>query len=303
MIISLLAGAIALLFCLPSCTQTMRVKRRGLFERIEREQDDRFRQAFRSQPRQWPLPGVGWIRQSIRLTETWARWLGVERQKTAASLQRLRWEVSVEEVVAAKLIGACLLVLAVGWVLLAKGAAEPAGTARWLPVLAAGAVFLLPTKWIEWADERAKEEIRRQIPVFFGIVQVLVESGMPVHTAMREAAKRFEGRLGTEIARLETEQKQFGNWRKALEEMAFRWDVDALVAIVAEIANALTKGTSIARSLAVQVEEQLRQQEDEASAYVNRLTVRLLPLLIVFMGVPLLFLILGPSFLGIKQRL
>ncbi|EAO9488613.1 pilus assembly protein TadC, partial [Salmonella enterica] len=63
------------------------------------------------------------------------------------------------------------------------------------------------------------------------------------------------------------------------------------------------KGISISNMLAVQVEEQMRQQEDEASARMNRLNIRLLPFVIVLMGVPLLFLVMGPVLMGINERM
>ncbi|EAO7496446.1 pilus assembly protein TadC, partial [Salmonella enterica] len=156
---------------------------------------------------------------------------------------------------------------------------------------------------LEWADKRAKAEIQAQVPVFFSIVQSLVEAGMPLQSAVKQTARRFDARLGHELARLETEEKRYGTWRKALEEMAFRWEVDALTTITMEMNEAIRKGISISNMLAVQVEEQMRQQEDEASARMNRLNIRLLPFVIVLMGVPLLFLVMGPVLMGINERM
>jgi tight adherence protein C len=36
---------------------------------------------------------------------------------------------------------------------------------------------------------------------------------------------------------------------------------------------------------------------------MNRLNIRLLPLVIILMGVPLLFLVMGPVLIGIEDRL
>lgn len=126
---------------------------------------------------------------------------------------------------------------------------------------------------------------------------------MPIQAAVKQTARRFDARLGHELARLEVEEKRYGTWRKALEEFAFRWEVDALTAIALEINEAISKGVSIANMLAVQVEEQVRQQEDEASAHMNRLNIRLLPFVILLMGVPLFFLVMGPALMGIGDRL
>lgn len=177
------------------------------------------------------------------------------------------------------------------------------GMAVGMPLLISLLLYLFPTLLLESGDKRAKAKIQSQVPVFFSIVQSLVEAGMPLQAAVKQTAKRFDALLGHEMARLEMEEKRFGNWRKALEEMAYRWEVDALTTIAMEMNEAIRKGVSISNMLAVQVEEQLRLQEDEASAHMNRLNIRLLPFVIVLMGLPLLFLVMGPVMMGISQQM
>lgn len=126
---------------------------------------------------------------------------------------------------------------------------------------------------------------------------------MPLQGAVKQTARRFNARLGQELAKLEVAEKRHGSWRKALEELAFRWEVDTLTTIALEMNEAVTKGVSISQMLSVQIEEQVRQQEDEAAAHMNRLNIRLLPFVILFMGVPLLFLVMGPALMGIGERL
>jgi len=300
MVVSILLGVSALLFLLPSCVNTLPTGRFGLMGRIEVEQYQQFTKSF-GRKRTWNI--LYYLEMNTTFAQKIARNIGFDWVRIARSLRRLRWNITVEEVLLAKLAGVVLLgvgFLVYMWLML-QGASI--SMLEFTPFYLAVAAFLFPTQLVEWADKRAKAEIFNQLPIFFSIVQALVEAGMPVHTAIRAASKRYEERLGFELAQLEVEEKNYGNWRKALEEMAYRWDVDAFISIVSEINEALTKGISIAGLLQTQVEEMVRIMEDQASDYVNRLSVRLLPFLIVFMGVPLLFLVLGPSFINIKANL
>ncbi|WP_139492561.1 type II secretion system F family protein [Brevibacillus dissolubilis] len=302
MIIALLLGLSACLFVLPSCFLTEADTKKQLTSRIEVEQSARLDHFFARQTRsQWWL--VGYLRRNKPLADKLMQRVGLDKKGMELRLSRLRWNIAMEEILLAKCIGGILLipsVAVIAWFLLHG---EKVGIVPLLPLFCALLVYMLPTILIEKADKQAQNEIREQIPLFFSIIQALVEAGMPIHTAIRATAARYSGRLGQEMAMLDIEERQYGNWRKALEEMAFRWDVDVLIALVSEINEAMTKGVAIAPLLAGQVEEQLRLQEDEMTDYVNKMSIRLLPILIIFMGVPLLFLVMGPSFMGIKATL
>lgn len=301
MVIAVIVGLAVLLYLFPTFQGGQNSQATALFGRIEVEQHGHFQAAFQRTERYWP--GLGRLQQDPQLCKKLAAYVGLNLEKTAEMLKRLRWSVSPEELLLAKLAGGAVLILTLALsVFLAHGGGG-LGIKTLAPVGLGALLFILPTWLVETADKQAKEEIRRQVPVFFGIVQALVEAGLPVHTAVRSSARRFGGRLGQELAFLEVEEKRYGNWRKALEEMAYRWEIESLVAIVLEINVAMTKGVSIAGALASQVEELLKQQEDEAADRMNRMSVRLLPLLIIFMGVPLLFLVLGPAFIGMKDAL
>lgn len=301
MIVSLLLGLAVFCYLLPACFLAKGSRQNELFGRIEIEQHARFQTSFGPVTRKWP--GLKQLQENQELSLRLSRLLGLDRGKTAMILERLRWNLSMEEILLAKLLASVCLLVSLGFILFQTQMGKSVSILECSPILFAMFAFLFPTMLLDWADRRAKDEIRQQVPVFFSIVQALVEAGMPVHAAVKTTARRFDARLGHELCRLEVEEKRYGNWRKALEEMAYRWDVDALISVSMEIAEAMKKGVSIAGMLAVQIEEQLKQQEDEAAAYMNRLNVRLLPFVILFMGVPLLFLVMGPAFMGIKENL
>ncbi|MGE5702082.1 MAG: type II secretion system F family protein [Clostridia bacterium] len=294
-------GIALLLLFLPAAFRPGGGKQSGLHDRIEVEQQAQFRSSFEGNRRQ--LPGLDRLRSNPELVQRLSRYVGLDSRQIKARLERLRWDATLEEVLLAKLVCAGFLAASLLYLHTMIRTGQEVGMIQLLPVIAAAAAFLFPTQLIEWADKRAKQEIQQQIPIFFGIVQALVEAGMPVHSAVKATARRYPSRLGKELAWLEVEEKQYGNWRKALEAMAYRWEIEGLITIALEINEAMTKGVSIARLLAEQVEEQLKQQEDEAAATMNRLQVRLLPLLIVFMGLPLMFLVMGPAFIGIGKSL
>lgn len=303
MMISLLFALGIFFFLLPSCFLIVGSQKSDLFSRIHIEQKNQLRSAFQSGSK----PGRGFTSRYLlinqeRVTKI-APYVGLDQQKLALSLSRLHWNISLHELLLAKLLGGVCLVLSGSYVFAGIVQEGHAGYGRLLLLAVSVLLFLFPNQLVELADKQAKTEIKFQTPLFFSVVLALIEAGMPIHSAIRAAARRFAGRLGQELMLLETAEKSSGNWRIALEELAFRWDVDEFTTIVSYINQSLTKGTSVAGMLSMHIEEQIKQQEDEATEHMNRLSVRLIPLVIVFMGVPVLFLVMGPSFMGIKQHL
>jgi len=297
-----LIGLALFLYGLPAC-----LGREGggfilsLFGRIEREQQAQLEHSFRQVRSRWTL--VRLLEKHDDVLHRLCGWLGIDRKKTEETLQRLRLKVSVPEIALVRVVCLILIASALLHLIASTYAEHSLHLANSLPLVASLILYLLPSWLLDWADKRVKGEIREQVPVFFSIVLALVEAGMPLQSAVKETARRFDARLGYEMARLEVEEKRLGNWRKALEELAFRWEVDALTTIALEMNEAVSKGVSIASMLAAQVEEQVRQLEDEAATRMNRLNIRLLPFVIILMGVPLLFLVIGPVLIGIEDRL
>lgn len=296
-----LAGIAVLFWGLPACLERREEGVPTLLGRIEQERHSHLERAFGKTISPWKL--ARYLEQHDDLLELVCKWTGINGTHTADVLFRLNSRYSLAEVALAKAVGGIVMLAVVIQLAIAYTGGQPLNTTAYLPLIIAVLLFLLPTMLLDVADKRAKAEIREQVPIFFGIVQSLVEAGMPIQAAVKQTARRFDGRLGRELARLEVEERRYGTWRKALEELAFRWEVDTLSAISMEINEAMSKGVSIAKMIAAQVEEQVRQQEDEASDHMNRLNVRLLPFVIILMGVPLLFLVMGPIFIGIGERL
>lgn len=301
LLLCVLTGVALFFYGLPACVEKTGVQSATLFGRIELEQQSHLDQSFQRRQTRWTL--VRFLEKNEKWMQRLCGWTGIDRQKTQETLLRLQWKVSVAEMVWVRAISVVLVASALLQLVTAMYGGGPLRMANGLPLLACALLYFFPTWMLDWADKRVKGEIRDQVPVLFSIVQSLVEAGMPIQAAVKQAARRFDARLGQELAHLEIEEKRCGSWRKALEELAFRWEVDALTAIALEINEAISKGVSIANMLAVQLEELVRQQEDEASTHMNRLNIRLLPFVILLMGVPLLFLVMGPALMGIGNRL
>ncbi|MGN7472125.1 type II secretion system F family protein [Brevibacillus sp. SAFN-007a] len=301
LLICMLIGVAVILYGLPACVSKGDSFFFSLFSRIDIEQQAELDQAFERREARWTL--VRLLERNEPLLRRLCRWTGIDAPKTAEMISRLHLRMSVVELVLARLICMCLIASSLLSLLLKVAEGEMLGVKTGYPLMLSLGLYLLPTFYLDWADKRAKAEIREQVPVFFGIVQSLVEAGMPLQGAVKQTARRFHARLGKEIAKLEIAEKRHGSWRKALEELAFRWEIDSLTTIASEMNEAVTKGVSISHMLSVQIEEQVRQQEDEAAAHMNRLHIRLLPFVILFMGVPLLFLVMGPALIGIGERL
>lgn len=301
LIICVVTGIALFLFGLPACLGRVNGVDGTLFGRIDQEQQTQIEQSFQHRQTRWTL--VRLVEKNEHVMNRLCVWTGVDRQKTGEILMRLGWSVRLSEIILLRVISMVFIASALLYLVINVYVEQSLRMVNGLPLIGSLLLYLLPTRMLDWGDNRAKAEIREQVPVFFSIVQSLVEAGMPIQAAVKETARRFDARLGHELARLEMEEKRYGTWRKALEELAFRWEVDGLTTIALEMNEAISKGVSIAQMLAVHVEEQMRQQEDEASTHMNRLNIRLLPFVILLMGVPLLFLVMGPALIGIGDRL
>lgn len=301
MIVSLLLSASIFLLLLPSCFLTISHQKHDLFSRIQIEQHQQMQASFT--PRGHSAFRFSFYLRDPARMKNIANYTGFDQQKAALSLNRLGWNISIQDLLFSKILGSACLLLAVGYAFFTVYTGGHIGSVQCLLILAGVLLFLFPTQMVEIADKQAKKEMRDHTPIFFGIVLSLLDAGMPIHAAIRATAKRFSGRLGTELMTLETSERSHGNWRIALEELAFKWDVDELLTIVSDINQSLTKGTPVTHMLALHIEEQIKQQEDEATEYMNRLSIRFIPFVILFMGVPLLFLVMGPSFKGIMGQL
>lgn len=300
-IFSLCLGVACFLIGFPMCR--INYSSTELFPRLQTEQYKKFQTAFAVDPTGVHRTILGeWVKKR-QVLQRFGHVLGIDEDSLRASLQRLPYVVDIHDIVAGKLFGGFLFLCSLFYVAWGYWANGNAGMEKSLFVLVGLVMYLLPTWLVEWADRRERQRIQRQLPIFFSIVQVLVEAGLPLQSAVQTTSKRFPERLGREMEQLEEEAKKHGSWRKALEIFALKWDIEALYAIVSDINETLTKGTTIAPLLAIQVEEQLRQQEDKAIERMNNLNITLLPVLILFMGVPLLFLVLGPSFVQMKLHL
>ncbi|MGG1662947.1 type II secretion system F family protein [Brevibacillus sp. NRS-1366] len=301
LLICIVTGIALFLYGLPACLGRGGEVDGTLLGRIDQEQQAQIEQSFQRGQTRWTV--IRLLEKNKYLMNRLCVWTGIDRQKTGEILTRLGWNVSLSEIILLKGISMVFIVSALLYLVVNVYVEQSLRMANGLPLIGSMLLYLLPTRLLDWGDKRVKAQIREQVPVFFSIVQSLVEAGMPIQAAVKETARRFDARLGHELTRLEVEEKRYGTWRKALEELAFRWEVDALTTIALEMNEAISKGVSIAQMLAVQVEEQMRQQEDEASTHMNRLNIRLLPFVILLMGVPLLFLVMGPALIGIGDRL
>ncbi|TQR29239.1 type II secretion system F family protein [Brevibacillus brevis] len=301
LVLSILVSVAIFLYGLPSCVSKGEPISATLLGRIDSVKQAKLEQSFQQGRKRWTL--VRSLEKNQVLLQHFYKWTGVDKKKTEETLARLGIDISLTEIVLFRLISMCFIVSSLFSLSISMIHGEKIGMVTGLPLTISLFLYLLPNMLLDRVDKRAKAEIREQVPIFFSIVQSLVEAGMPLQQAVKQTARRFDARLGRELASLEMGEKRHGNWRKALEELAFRWEVDSLTTIALEMNEAMKKGVSISQMLSVQVEEQVRQQEDEAATHMNRLNIRLLPFVILLMGLPLLFLVMGPAFIGIGESL
>jgi tight adherence protein C len=204
---------------------------------------------------------------------------------------------------AEEFVGLRALVLEVGC-MAGLGFVLTAGTP--LGVLLAACVGLLawisPEAWLSRAIARNRQQAERALPDFLDRLVMSLEAGRTFEMAVVEAQRGLPGRLGGEMARFSRQVERGQGRSAALEELAVRNPTPAIRAMTVAIGQALRLGTPLSTRLRAQARLLRAGQRRSAQELARRLPIVIvfplvfcfLPaLMIVYLGPPLLRLILG----------
>jgi tight adherence protein C len=206
-----------------------------------------------------------------------------------------------ERVVGLKGLGAVVGLIAGGIVPPAFGAG-PLPTAALIMVVGALGWFG-PTMWIYQKGYDRSELIRRGMPDAMDLLTISVEAGLAFDAALAQVARKTEGPLAGEFARV-LQEMQIGTGRSdALRGLSDRTDVNELRSFVGSMIQADSLGIPIASVLRVQAKEMRVKRSQLAEERAQKVPVKILfPL--IFCIMPTLFIvILGPAMITIATRL
>jgi tight adherence protein C len=176
------------------------------------------------------------------------------------------------------------------------------GSALMLVLFAGGggvAGFFMPDLLLYNAGLKRQQLIRRSLPDALDMLTVCVEAGLGFDAAVAQVARNTEGPVAGEFARV-LQEMQFGMSRvQALRAMVQRATAPELRTFVSALVQAAELGIPIAAVLREQAREMRLKRRQRAEEQAQKVPVKILFPLILFLMPALFIIILGPGAINI----
>ncbi|AXK55453.1 MULTISPECIES: type II secretion system F family protein [Pseudomonas] len=244
---------------------------------------------------------------------SWLRQLGDSRfgqravsmdSETQTLLNRLGWRrASQRSLFAASQIATP--VLAVCLVIFVQEVAFPNAQSKWLvPMLAAGAGYLLPKRALAYAAHRRQKQIALEISTFIPLLRILFESGMAVEQALRVLSNEA-GKLLPELThelRLILARVDSGlELGQELSQTATLLAVDEFTDTCVILQQLVLQGGGAMKSL-----QALKQLLDDRrltrlQEYISKMSAKMSVVMMLFLFPALLIVLAGPGFTAIAR--
>ncbi|MBT9146695.1 MAG: hypothetical protein DDT32_00432 [Syntrophomonadaceae bacterium] len=167
-----------------------------------------------------------------------------------------------------------------------------------LGLLMAGVANVLPEFLLGGWVKKRKRNIKRAIPSLMDTLALTVEAGLPLATAIEQAAHYQPGPLGDEFRIFIEETTTGRSRREAMQNLAARTDVDDLHMFSQTLIQAEKYGTPVGRTLR-DLNSQFRTLRRNAiEERAQKASVKIIFPVAILILIPTLMLILGPLFLS-----
>lgn len=244
---------------------------------------------------------------------SWLRLLGESRfgqravsmdSETQTLLNRLGWRRANQRSLFAALQLATPLVV-VCLTLFIQEVAYPNATNKWLlPMLSAGAGYLLPKRALAYFAQRRQKHLALEISTFIPLLRILFESGMAVEQALRvlstEAQKllpELTHELRLILARVDS-GLELGH---ELNQTAMLLAVDEFTDTCVILQQLILQGGGAMKSL-----QALKQLLDDRrltrlQEYISKMSAKMSVVMMLFLFPALLIVLAGPGFTAIAR--
>ncbi|MFK3793833.1 type II secretion system F family protein [Pseudomonas piscis] len=244
---------------------------------------------------------------------SWLRLLGESRfgqravsmdSETQTLLNRLGWRRANQRSLFAALQLATPLVV-VCLTLFIQEVAYPNATNKWLlPMLSAGAGYLLPKRALAYFAQRRQKHLALEISTFIPLLRILFESGMAVEQALRvlstEAQKllpELTHELRLVLARVDS-GLELGH---ELNQTAMLLAVDEFTDTCVILQQLILQGGGAMKSL-----QALKQLLDDRrltrlQEYISKMSAKMSVVMMLFLFPALLIVLAGPGFTAIAR--
>jgi tight adherence protein C len=159
--------------------------------------------------------------------------------------------------------------------------------------------FFVPDVLLYNAGLKRQQLIRRSLPDALDMLTVCVEAGLGFDAAVAQVARNTQGPVAGEFARV-LQEMQFGMSRvQALRAMVQRATAPELRTFVSALVQAAELGIPIAAVLREQAREMRLKRRQRAEEQAQKVPVKILFPLILFLMPALFIIILGPGAINI----
>lgn len=243
------------------------------------------------------------FQRNPQLPQKIARLLQVDMEKLDIKIREARMDnkISVEEILSMKVIGLCggLLFVFLG---VASGTINLNFLVIGLILYYFGNIF--PQRMLENKITQRKKEIMLSLPDFLDLLKSVTEAGLSIQEALTKVTARTKGALADEFRGVIVETKASGGqWRLAMENMAFRNDIDALSDVVSEILISYEKGTPISETLGKQASVMRQLRNNSIQEQARKLSIKMIIPMAIFSFLPFLILMLTPMIIEFTRNL
>jgi tight adherence protein C len=227
--------------------------------------------------------------------------LGLNMELLDAQIKRAKLEntITPEEVLSLKLIGWGGLI---AFMFLGFMSVNLSLMFLGIVVYVCGGV--LPQRIITKKIEERKQQIIKELPNFLDLLKCVTDAGLGIQEAIEKVCKRTKGPVAEEFQSVVVETRaRGGQWKRAMENMAFRNEIEQLTDVVSDILISYEKGTPITETLQKEAKMMRSIKNAQIQEEARRLNVKMLIPMAIFSFLPLLFLMLAPMLIQLMQGL
>ncbi len=166
--------------------------------------------------------------------------------------------------------------------------------------------FYLPNLWMRVRTARRKQKIQEGLPDALDLMVVCVESGSGLDAAITRVGEemRLSNRVLSEEFRLFSLEMRAGKQRQdAMRNLAERTDLEDVSSLVTLLIQTDRFGTSIAQALRVHSDSMRTKRYQKAEEMANKMPVKLIFPLFLFIFPAILVAVLGPAVITIFRTL
>ncbi|WP_235737500.1 type II secretion system F family protein [Nocardioides alcanivorans] len=237
------------------------------------------------------------------------RFQGLGRRITGADqTERIRQQLdragnpagwTIDRVSAGKILGTVIGIGAGAYFTVLTGQSAPVIVLG----LAAGAAlgFFAPNIWLYNTAVKREEALLKELPDAIDLLTISVEAGLGFDAALQQVARKTEGPLAGELARV-LQEMQIGRSRAdALRALGERTQVKDLKTFVSAMVQADAVGIPVGQVLRVQSSEMRTKRRQRAEEKAGQVPVKIMVPVILFILPCLLIIVIGPGILSIMD--